>query len=66
MSSKKAKNLIELAPKKTTLLIQLDEDLKKQFQQVCKQQDMSCSQVIRKFMAQSVARSASFNIKNYK
>ena len=40
--------------KKTNLIIQLDEDLKKSFQDLCKAQDMNCSQTLRKFMKVSV------------
>ena len=40
--------------KKTNLIIQLDEDLKKSFQNLCKAQDMNCSQTLRKFMKVSV------------
>ena len=40
----------KLAPKKTTMLIQLDEDLKKQFQESCKKNDFTCSQVLRKLI----------------
>lgn len=40
--------------KKTTLIIQLDESLKKDFQALCKAQDMNCSQTIRKFMKSAV------------
>ena len=40
--------------KKTNLIIQLDGDLKKSFQDLCKAQDMNCSQTLRKFMKVSV------------
>ena len=40
--------------KKTNLIIQLDEDLKKSFQNLCEAQDMNCSQTLRKFMKVSV------------
>lgn len=37
-------------PKKTTMLIQLDEDLKKQFQAYCKENDFNCSQFLRRLI----------------
>lgn len=40
--------------KKTTLIIQLDESLKKDFQELCKAQDMNCSQTLRRFMKTAV------------
>ena len=40
--------------KKTNLIIQLDEDLKKSFQDLCKAQDMNCSKTLRKFLKVSV------------
>lgn len=52
-SSKKI--LKPIAPKKkTNLIIQLDDDLKKDFQKVCSAQDMNCSQVLRRFMRTSI------------
>lgn len=51
------KNKVSQSPKiskKTNLIIQLDSDLKKGFQELCKSKDMSCSQVIRQFMKKAV------------
>lgn len=41
---------------KTTLLIQLDLDLKKSFQAVCDSQDQNASQVLRQFMRDYVKK----------
>lgn len=41
-------------PKKTTLIIQLDEDLKKKFQELCKSKDLTCSSAIRQSIRRSV------------
>ncbi len=41
---------------KTTLLIQLDLDLKKSFQFVCDSQDQNASQVLRQFMRDYVKK----------
>lgn len=54
MSSQKNKSKPLKPVKKTTLIIQLDEDLKESFQALCKSQDMNCSQVLRKFIRASV------------
>ena len=40
--------------KKTNLIIQLDSDLKSSFQELCRSQDINCSQALRKFMKSSV------------
>ena len=39
---------------KTNLIIQLDSDLKSSFQELCRSQDINCSQALRKFMKSSV------------
>lgn len=44
------------SPKKTTMLIQLDEDLKKEFQAYCKENDFNCSQVLRKLIRIHIQR----------
>ena len=54
MSSKSKVSINSKVVKKTTLIIQLDEDLKNSFQELCKAQDMNCSQTLRKFMKASV------------
>ena len=54
MSSKNKVSSIPKVVKKTNLIIQLDESLKKDFQDLCRSQDMSCSQSIRKFMKAAV------------
>ena len=54
MSAKKKSSNPSKVVEKTNLIIQLDLDLKKSFQELCKSQDMSCSQAIRKFMKSSV------------
>ena len=54
MSSKNKVSSIPKIVKKTNLIIQLDEDLKKSFQELCKDQDLSCSHVLRKFMKASL------------
>lgn len=51
------KNKVSQSPKvlkKTNLIIQLDADLKKSFQELCKSKDMNCSQSIRQFMKHAV------------
>ena len=40
--------------KKTNLIIQLDSDLKSSFQELCRSQDINCSQALRKFIKSSV------------
>ena len=42
------------ATKKTNLIIQLDSDLKSSFQELCRSQDINCSQALRKFIKSSV------------
>ena len=54
MSTKNKVNQSPKVSKKTNLIIQLDKDLKKSFQDLCKAQDMNCSQTLRKFMKVSV------------
>lgn len=54
MSAKKKISQSSKVLKKTNLIIQLDDDLKKSFQEVCKAQDITCSQALRKFMKASV------------
>lgn len=54
MSSQKNKSKPLKPVEKTTLIIQLDTDLKESFQLLCKSQDMNCSQVLRRFMKTSV------------
>jgi predicted regulator of amino acid metabolism with ACT domain len=54
MSSKSKVSINSKIVKKTTLIIQLDEDLKNSFQELCKAQDMNCSQTLRRFMKASV------------
>lgn len=54
MSSKNKVSSISKVVKKTNLIIQLDEKLKKDFQELCRSQDVSCSQTLRKFMKASV------------
>lgn len=54
MSNKVRKGYSKPAPVKTTMIIQLDDDLKKDFQKFCKNNDMTCSQVLRKFMSNLV------------
>ena len=39
---------------KTNLIIQLDSDLKSSFQELCRSQDINCSQALRKFIKSSV------------
>ena len=54
MSTKNKVNQSPKVSKKTNLIIQLDVDLKKGFQELCKSKDMNCSQVIRQFMKGAV------------
>jgi hypothetical protein len=54
MTAKKKPSQQSKVDKKTTLIIQLDESLKKDFQALCKAQDMNCSQTLRKFMKSAV------------
>lgn len=54
MSSKSKVSTSPKIVKKTNLIIQLDEDLKNSFQELCKSRDMNCSQTLRKFMKSSV------------
>ena len=54
MSSKSKVSINSKVVKKTTLIIQLDEDLKNSFQELCKAQDMNCSQTLTKFIKASV------------
>ena len=52
--------------KKTNLIIQLDSDLKSSFQELCRSQDINCSQALRKFMKSSVEAYKRENLKVYK
>ncbi len=54
MSSKSKVSINPKLVKKTNLIIQLDENLKKDFQELCRSQDVSCSQTLRKFIKASV------------
>lgn len=54
MTTKKKITQPQKIEKKTTLIIQLDESLKNDFQALCKAQDMNCSQTIRRFMKTAV------------
>ena len=52
--------------KKTNLIIQLDSDLKSSFQELCRSQDINCSQALRKFMKSSVEAYKREKLKVYK
>lgn len=54
------------ATKKTNLIIQLDSDLKSSFQELCRSQDINCSQALRKFMKSSVDAYKREKLKVYK
>lgn len=54
------------ATKKTNLIIQLDSDLKSSFQELCRSQDINCSQALRKFMKSSVEAYKREKLKVYK
>ena len=51
---------------KTNLIIQLDSDLKSSFQELCRSQDINCSQALRKFMKSSVEAYKREKLKVYK
>jgi antitoxin component of RelBE/YafQ-DinJ toxin-antitoxin module len=54
MSSKNKISQSTKQSKKVNLIIQLDDDLKKEFQALCRSQDMNCSQTIRRFMKSTI------------
>lgn len=54
------------ATKKTNLIIQLDSDLKSSFQELCRSQDINCSQALRKFIKSSVEAYKREKLKVYK
>ena len=54
------------ATKKTNLIIQLDSDLKSSFQELCRSQDINCSQALRKFIKSSVEVYKREKLKVYK
>ena len=54
MSSKNKISQSSKSKNKVNLIIQLDESLKKDFQALCKAQDMNCSQTLRKFMKSTI------------
>lgn len=55
---------VKKVPKKTTMLIQLDADLKRQFQQLCKSEETTSSQAIRRYMKMSLLNYKNEQMKN--
>jgi len=65
MSAKKSALAKKKVVQKTTLIIQLDDDLKKKFQELCKKNDVTCSQAIRRFIKTSVESYKSEQLKAF-
>ncbi|MFY2514022.1 hypothetical protein ACNJ69_18440 [Acinetobacter soli] len=65
MSTKKSSLPKKKVVQKTTMIIQLDDDLKEKFQDLCKKNDVTCSQAIRRFMKHSVENYRSEQLRSF-